>query len=313
MNGRIKILSSTYIKTLTVLSDSGYMSLRVSKRTKTNIYYIYALNPGYILKFMRFFLIVAGALFFLGACVPNRKYVYLQKDDVNKKDLPTDTVLREYNLHFDEYRIQPLDLLFIRVESITPEDYDFINRLDPSPDNLAGSSSNIGLTRGYLVDTNGEVEYPVLGKVLVNGLTVFEAQDKLAKAFEQYLTMPVVRVRLLNFRFTILGEVSGEKQVVSTNTRVTFMEAIGLAGGLTELADRSKVKVLRQVGDKTEVFYVNLLEEEFVTSNKYYVQQNDIIIVPSLRQRPFRRYFGSNMALFVSTVSTVLLVINLLK
>jgi polysaccharide export outer membrane protein len=116
---------------------------------------------------------------------------------------------------------------------------------------------------------------------------------------------------MLNFRFTVLGEVNGEKTVVSANTRLTMMEAIGQAGGLGELADRSHVKVIRQNGDKAEIFYVNLLKEDYLESPYYYVQQNDILIVPPIKQRTFRRYFTSNIGIVTSAISFVLLIYTL--
>ena len=261
--------------------------------------------------FSRWLLVGVAAIFF-GSCVPNRKVVYLQKDDVNKKDLPKDSVVRRHDMRIKDYVIQPLDLLSIRVESLTEEDYDFFSKLYPQ---TQGGGGNIGgqLLTGFLVDNNGEIEFPVVGKVRMAGMSVFQAQDKLQEVLGPFLRDPVARVRLLNFRFTVLGEVNNESQVVSMNTRVTLMEAIGLAGGLSELADRENVKIVRQHGNESEIFYVNLLEEDLLSSDYYYVQQNDIIVVPPLRQRPFRNYWSQNIALFVSTVSVVLLVINLIN
>jgi polysaccharide export outer membrane protein len=102
--------------------------------------------------------------------------------------------------------------------------------------------------------------------------------------------------------------VNGESVVTTQNTRVTFMEAIGMAGGLTELADRATVKVVRQKGDKAEIFYIDLLDEDFIASEEFYVYQNDIIIVPPLRQRPIRRYYSQNLSLLLSSVSAVLFI-----
>ncbi len=249
----------------------------------------------------------------LSACVPNRKYVYLQKDDVDKKDIPVDTLVRSYSLKIHDYRIQPLDILSIRIESLTPDDYNFISKLYPIIEQSGGGGGGGAANpiTGFLVNNDGEIEFPVVGKLHFAGLNVFEAQEMLRKSFIPYLKDPVARVMLMNFRFTVLGEVNGEQLVVSRNTRVTFIEAIGLAGGLTELADRTKIKVIRQVGNESKVFYLNLLQEDLLTANHFYVQQNDIIVVPPLQQRPFRLYWSQNLSLFVSTVSVVLLVLNL--
>jgi polysaccharide export outer membrane protein len=248
----------------------------------------------------------------LSSCVPNKKYVYLQKDDL-KTEVITDSVVRSYTLKIDEYRIQPQDILYIRIESLTDEEFDFMSKLYPEQAQGGGGGGGAAnpVMRGFLVDEKGEIEFPVVGKVNFAGQTVFEAQEMLQEKFKNFLKDPVARVRLMNFRFTILGEVNREGQVVSNNTRVTLMEAIGMAGGLGELADRSKVKIVRQVGDRADVFYVNLLEEEVLEKEHFYVMQNDIIMVPALKQRPFRIYWSENLSIVVSTLTLVLLIFSL--
>jgi polysaccharide export outer membrane protein len=248
------------------------------------------------------------------SCVTNKKYVYLQKEDLHEKNTIKDSVLRTYHMRIREYRIQPLDILSIRMESLTEESFDFMSKLYPGGGS-GGAVNNFQaqLLNGFLIDNNGDIEFPVVGKIHLGGLSLFEAQEKLQETFKPYLKDPVARVRLLNFRFTVLGEVNGENQIVSQNSRVTLMEAIGLAGGLTDLADRSNVKIIRQREDQSEIFYMNLLNEDILTSEHYFVQQNDVIVVSALRQRPFRRYWGQNLSLFVSTVSVILLTLNLIE
>jgi polysaccharide export outer membrane protein len=92
-----------------------------------------------------------------------------------------------------------------------------------------------------------------------------------------------------------------------------MMEAIGLAGGLGELAVLRNVKVVRQYEDVAKVHYVDLLEENYIESPFYYVHPNDVIIVPPLKQRTFRNYFGENLGLIVSSLSLLLLVLNLTR
>ena len=92
-----------------------------------------------------------------------------------------------------------------------------------------------------------------------------------------------------------------------------MLEAIGLAGGFTDLADKSNVKIIRQTRDHAEVYYLNLLAEDFVASPYYYLNQNDVIVVPPLKQRPYQVYFGKNLALVISSLSLLLIVISLVQ
>lgn len=249
---------------------------------------------------------------FLSSCVTNKKYVYLQKDDVNAKDLPKDSVVRSYTLQNYEYRIQSEDNISVRFESLTPEEYDIFNRDQNQQQNQNLNQGNAILI-GELVDTQGEITYPVIGKVKVAGLTVFEVQTKLQQIADEYLESPVVKVRLINFRFTILGEAKKEGTVTLSNNRVNYIEAIGLAGGLTDLADKKNLKLIRQINGKAEVRYLNLLDEAFINSPEYFVHQNDILIVPALKQRPYQTYFGKNLSLVISSLSLLLITITLIN
>jgi polysaccharide export outer membrane protein len=257
---------------------------------------------------MRHSIILVLAVSFLGACVPNRKVTFLQKSDLNANNVPKDSMVRTYQLDSAFYKIQSNDLLSVRFESLTAQKFDFLSQ------QVQGNSMNQlsnALLIGELVDANGEIPFPVIGRVKVAGFSVFEIQNKLQALANQYLESPVVKVRLLNFRFTILGEVTQEGTVTLNNNRVSMLEAIGIAGGFGDLADRANVKLIRQVNNKSYVYYVNLLSEDFVNSPLYYIHQNDVLIVPPLKQRPFRKYAGQNLSLLVSTLSLLLLAINL--
>ena len=251
------------------------------------------------------------------ACVTNKKVQYLQNDDVNVKDnaMTKDSVLRLYDLSDFEYKLQPEDILSVQFYSLTPQEYDFFSIKGGSGTTNFNQFQNgaAALVNGYLIDENGEIEFPVVGKVTISGLTVFEAQNEILKMAQQYLESPVIEVRLLNFRFTLLGEVKSEGTINSLNNRITMLEAIGLAGGFTDLADKSNVKVIRQGKGRAQVYYLNLLDENFINSPYYYMNQNDVIVVPPLKQRPYQVYFGKNLALVISSVSLLLIVLTFIK
>ncbi len=241
------------------------------------------------------YLVVVGVVL-CTSCVPNKKITYLQYGDELKErdEIVVDEVVRTRPIKIEEYRIQPLDVLMIQFESITNEEFDFFSTIEPQ----GGGNQQNQMLNGVIVDAQGNVEYPMIGKVNLTGLTIFEAQEKLQLEASRYLTDVVTRVRPLNFRFTVLGEVNQEQVVTSQNTRITMMEAIGMSGGFSELADRSIVKVIRQEGDLAKIHYVNLLEEDFIE-------------FPPLKQRTFRKYFTSNLGVWTATLSAVLLAISL--
>ncbi len=254
------------------------------------------------------FWLIAGI--FLSSCVANKKVVYLQKDDVNKQHLPKDSVVRTYPIQDFDYRIQPQDAIHIEFEGVGKED-DFNFFSSEQSNSMNANNPGAMIINSDLVDPEGKISFPVIGKIKVAGLTVFQVQDTLQAIANRYFVSPVkVRARLVNFRFSVIGEVVRQGQVTSFNNRVTLTEAIALAGGVGEFSDRSSVKVIRMKNGVTEVGYVNLLDENVINSPYYYIYQNDVLIVPALRQRPFQMYFGRNLSLFISSLSLLLLVIN---
>lgn len=250
----------------------------------------------------------------MSSCVPNRKVQLLQKNDVNKENVPKDSVMRTYALDTFAYRLQPNDVIYIQIRAVTDKEGEAFNFLsNTGQGNVNAVNPGGAQLAGDLINESGEIILPVIGKVKVAGLTIFEAQEKLQKIIEQYIEFPMVKVRLVNFRFTMLGEVASEGTVVLTNNRVTMLEAVAQGGGFGDLADRANVKLIRQRSGNTEVVYLNLLDEDFFYSPYYYVYQNDVLVVPPLKQRPFRKYFGQNLALVISSISLILLTVNIIQ
>lgn len=264
-----------------------------------------------LLRFCRTYLLLLIG-FTLGGCVPNTRIIPLQFNDVNNKNLPKDTILRTRPLTLPIYRIKPQDQLSISVATLTPDEYNFIKELNPANTQGQGGMGAQGMMgMGYFVNTKGMVAIPVLGEVELAGLTLEEAEARIRELLLPLLREPVVRVRMLNYRFTVLGEVNA--QVTAPSPRISIVEAIGMAGGLSEFSDRANIKIIRQRNDHVEVFYVNLLREEFISSPNFWVQQNDIIVIPPLRQRTARQYLFQNIGLGVSLFTLILTSVSLIS
>jgi len=257
---------------------------------------------------MRSFFLAVLVLSCLSSCVTNKKYLVLQKDDVHR-DHVKDSVLRTYTPIPYDYRLQPYDVITVRFESLTPSEFDFLNKQAAQ---TMIANPGMAAFMGEMIDNKGEINYPVIGAIKVAGLTLFEMQAKLQQLADEFLDSPKVIARLVNFRVTLLGEVAREGQVTILNHRVTMLEVLGLGGGLGEFADRSNVKIIRQTETGLiQIAYVNLLDENFINSPYFYAHQGDVLVVPPLRQKPFRRYFGPNLALVSSSIGFVLLAYNI--
>ena len=184
-----------------------------------------------------------------------------------------------------ELRVQPKDLLRIQVLSVDPE-----AALPFNDQAITGglgqvSNQNLQLFSGYLVDEDGFIDLPLLGRVEAAGQTVESLQFLIRGKLEQFLVDPVVNVRYLNFKVTVIGEVTVPGVIPLPNSRVTVLEAIGLAGDLTDYADRTSVLVVREQDGERSYKRLNFQNDEVFSSEYYYLKQNDVIYVEPIRAR----------------------------
>jgi polysaccharide biosynthesis/export protein len=249
------------------------------------------------------------------SCISNRDIAYLQHGREYRKpeSIEKNTVVRQYDTGIAAYRLQPGDLLDIKISTRTPSAYNPFLEADRSlvPGQQISQPGSQVQSQGYLIDPDGSLHLPVIGITEVAGLTPREAEKAIALKVAEYLEDPVVRTRLLNFRFTVIGEVDREATLVSGEEQLSMLQAIGMAGGVSEFGDLSRVKVIRKNGDETTVLYVNLLSEEFLASNFYFVQPNDVLVVTPLKQRSYLKYVAPNLSILATSVSLLIGVVTL--
>jgi len=182
-------------------------------------------------------------------------------------------------------KIQTDDVLFIMVRAFEQETADPFNLfVGAGMQNMNQLANNNPSLAGYLVDSEGNIDLPMLGRVNVAGKTVEEAKTMLLASLKPYLNDPVIIMRFLNFRFTVLGEVKAPRTITVPGERITLLEALGQAGDLTPYSNREKIMVIRENNGKREFGYVNIHAPDIFQSPYFYLQQNDIVYIEPIKE-----------------------------
>jgi polysaccharide biosynthesis/export protein len=224
-------------------------------------------------SFRRHYLNMAAicAMLFFTACVDTRKAVYF--NNITDQNIPA--VTRDM-----EPIIQKNDIISINVSSLNPE-ASLIFNAPRNPTSLTASGSTMlsADVGGYLVNPDGTIQFPVLGNIKAVGLTKSQLKAEIIKNLtdKKLLVDPIVDIRFVNFRVTVLGEVGKPTVVNVPNEKISILEAIGMAGDLTIYANRENVLLIREIEGNKEIKRLNLNSNEIFTSPYYYLKSNDVV------------------------------------
>lgn len=179
-----------------------------------------------------------------------------------------------------EPRIQVDDLLSITITSLNPESNMLFNVgvLMPSGDRN-NTIINNPINENYLVDKDGNINYPVIGLINLKGLTKQEAVEKITNLVSEYVKDPIVNLRFMNFKVTVIGEVQKPSSFIIPTEKITVLEALGLAGDMTAYGKRENVLIIREKEGVRTATRLNLNDKSVLSSPYYYLEQNDIIYV----------------------------------
>lgn len=207
-------------------------------------------------------------------------------------------------------KIQQEDLLTITVSAV-----DIKATMPFNQQNIyqatAGTATDMAFKPTYLVDSNGEIDFPVLGKVKVGGLSRLEATDLLRSKLKQYIVDPGVNLTFANFKITVLGEVAKPGTYTLPQERVTVLEALGLAGDMTIKGIRSNVLLIREKDGEKKMERLNLLSDSVLNSPYYYLAQNDVIYVEPNGSQVRNSNLGQNTNVWISVSSIVISILTL--
>ncbi len=179
---------------------------------------------------------------------------------------------------------------------------------------LGGYTQGTPPPPGYLIDTDGNIDFPVIGRIKLAGLTRAAATDLLKEQLKPYLNNPTILMRILNYKITVLGEVRNPGTFTIPNERITLPEALGIAGDLNITGERKNVLVIREVDGKKIETRVDLTTKELFSSPVFYLSQNDIIYVEPNRAKINSSVVNpGNVSLILSAVSLFVTIAILIK
>ncbi|HYM93997.1 MAG TPA: polysaccharide biosynthesis/export family protein [Chitinophagaceae bacterium] len=254
-------------------------------------------------------LLLFGFSIYLISCSTQQKLPNYLENATDSTSLGTVTI--------PELRIQKNDLLYIQVYSSSTK-----REISDAPYNLpvaGGANGQSGANIGFLVDINGNIEYPQLGTIHAEGLTKLQLEDVIKQkinAKDSVLTNPSVIIRFLNYKVTVLGQVGHEGVVNVQDERLTILEAIGLAGGINDYGKKNNVKVVREIDGKREVGVVDLSSRDLFESPYYNLMQNDYVIVYPTTQKAKivdQSIVAQRISLALSVITAAAFIYNIFK
>jgi len=239
----------------------------------------------------------------LSACVSKKDIIYFQNDAIDQSKVS------------NSYKtiIKPDDVLQITITALDTEAVRPFNLSAVTYSTSSNSAIGVAQQQTYLVDTKGEIDFPVLGKLKIGGLTRDELIEFLKNKLEpDYILNPNINIRIANYKVTVLGDVRLPGSYSVPNERITILEAIGLAGDLNISGQRHNIVVNREENGKKVQYQVDLLSKKLFTSPVYYLQQNDVVYVEPNYAKIQSASSNSNTSLFISVTGLLVSLITLL-
>ena len=244
-----------------------------------------------------------------------KKVVYFQENknprvDTSKNKMAVDSVNRKVltdtsKANF-ELKIYPGAILAITVFTVNAEAIAYFTPIGPIP-----ADPRSGYERGFVVDVNGNVNIPLIGTVKLSHLTLIQAQDTIMARLKNYIQEPVVSVKLLSFKFVVLGEVNKPGQYFVNQEKITIPEALGVAGDLTPYGRRTNIKLIRKVGVNPLIINIDLTSTQALSPEFAYIYPDDVLYVEPVKRRNFITE-APVISIITSVVSTGIVLLSFL-
>lgn len=244
------------------------------------------------------------ALLTITSCTTYRSITYVRNLDPSTTD-------STFKKKIDTYKIQPADILYIKVNCMDENINNVFNKNISSPNLI---SSNLGgfYVIGYTVESDGTISLPVLGKIPVSGYTIQEVTSIIQKQADKYIANAQIDVRLVSFKVSVIGEVRRPGQYNIFNDRANIFEALALAGDISYYGNRKNVLLLRSEPAGTRTYRINLTDKNILASQLYFLHPNDIVYVEPMKSAGLR-LSAADYSVLISTISVTLTTILLIR
>lgn len=244
-------------------------------------------------------------LFLLSACVPVNEMIFLQPSETLSENSPEERLSVS-----EDYKLQVNDILDVKITSTDLETNALFNTANLAAGQVAQATARNGgdlfYLTGYSISQAGLVDLPFIGEISVVGQTLAEAEKTIDGRISELFNSYHLQVKMGGIRFSTLGEFNRPGKHVVMQNQVSILEAIALSGDLTQVANRREVKLVRRTAEGSEIHTLDLLSEEIIQSEFYFIYPNDVIYVEPLPQRAWGIGVTASQTLsaVVSTLST---------
>lgn len=243
-------------------------------------------------------LLFIGIMFF--SCASRKDIVYFQDldDKIDSKLFET--------------KFQPDDLLMIYVTSKDQESAAPFNMPLIAVSQVSNNANGQVQQQFYLVNNEGFVDFPILGMIKVGGKTRSEVIKDLKDRLLEYIQDPIINLRIMNYKISILGEITKPGSYTIPSERISLIDAISLAGDLTIYGKRNSIKVIREIEGKKTTTIIDITKSDFINSEYYYLKQNDVVYIEPNKTKINGSSVGPNTSVIISSISILMSIISTL-
>lgn len=253
-------------------------------------------------------LLLSVVVLLMVSCASRKDILYIQ--DVNS--ITKNQLITEDTITFTAPKIQQDDRLLINISSIDPKATKPFNGYINSYSVEDDRASQPLLLQSYLVDQNGEILLPQLGKVKVGGMSRVEIEQYLTSKIKALIPDVKVNVQLINFKVTVLGEVVRPGEFSVKGEKINVLQALGMAGDLTIYGSRKNIKIIRNEGDQIKYYTVDLTSKSFIKSPVYFLKQNDIVYIEPNQPRMNNSQTSATTSYIISATGLFITILSIL-